>query len=193
MPQKGNPHKVSRKHKILKEQNCITLIGGKLTNHRKVAQELGDVISKKLRKRTRCKTHHRPLPGGTTALKQKSFTKIQNTYDLSTAEAKYLYSIYGARIIHLLSTWKDSELRPIDVSLPCLIAQVRFAIEEEHALTLLDILARLGISPLKTIRMSFIEKLAQIAGKLAHWNQQTIKNEIAAYTTFLEKSLSPFH
>ncbi|HEU4924822.1 MAG TPA: glycerol-3-phosphate dehydrogenase/oxidase [Burkholderiales bacterium] len=62
----GRPSAVSRMHKIvdnLPSPGIISILGGKITGYRAIAEEAVDAVCKKLKMSARCETAEKPLPG----------------------------------------------------------------------------------------------------------------------------------
>lgn len=60
---KGSESSVSRVHKITRSPGLISVLGGKITGFRAIAQEVTDRIVQELGQRKSCTTAHQPLPG----------------------------------------------------------------------------------------------------------------------------------
>ncbi|HEU4938437.1 MAG TPA: glycerol-3-phosphate dehydrogenase/oxidase [Vicinamibacterales bacterium] len=62
----GRPSAVSRMHKIvnnLPSPGIISILGGKITGYRAIAEEAVDAVCEKLKLTARCETAEKPLPG----------------------------------------------------------------------------------------------------------------------------------
>jgi len=124
---------VSRKYEVREEdiEGLVTVKGGKLTTARNLAERTVDIIAKRLDKKVSCKTHETPLYGSTIGhaeyLEKNSQKNIEN-----------LINTYGSKYREVLK-YSQSEIK----------AQILYAMEEEMALTLEDVmLRRTGIGTL---------------------------------------------
>lgn len=65
--QEGSASSVSRMHKIAETQpGMISVLGGKITGYRAIAEEAVDAVCKQLQHRQPCRTHQELLPGALT-------------------------------------------------------------------------------------------------------------------------------
>jgi len=135
---------VSRSHKIIVSQTgLVSIIGGKWTTYREMAQEIVDkAIAVAQLKPQSCKTHHFSIHG-----------------NIPTSEVdrnNHLY-IYGSDIKHLINLQKSSpELnKKIHPKYNYTFAEVHWAIHFEMAQTVEDILAR-------RVRLLFLDAKAAI-------------------------------
>lgn len=177
-------------------KNLVSLIGGKLTTHRQVGEEMTDWAFKKLGKTvTPSPTRQRPLPGCI----WPDDARIQTAHDrygtvLSSATLDYLFSVYGARAVDLLALIDDAPglAEPLSANHPNIRAEVVFAIRAEMAHTLLDITRRRTILAMNA-NYGF-DVLAQIVDTLQQhcgWDVAKSEQQMQAYTTFMEENCIP--
>jgi glycerol-3-phosphate dehydrogenase len=135
---------VSRSHKIIvSETGLITIIGGKWTTYRKIAEDIVDktIEIHKLRKR-KCKTKNLPIHGN----------KRNSIKDLKS----YLF-VYGTDKMNILQL-QESEPKlkeKLHSNYDYTLAEVVWAIRNEMARTVEDVLAR-------RVRLLFLDARASI-------------------------------
>ncbi len=145
--EKGPESAITRKH-IIKDNRAVarglvSIIGGKLTTYRRLAQQTVDRLARILRRRLPdCRTEETLLPGAYRLDEARS--TLESLEELSPAGVERLIAIYGGRAIGLVSTARAEPPleRTIDAGRTILAAEVAFAIREEMALTLTDIVFR---------------------------------------------------
>ena len=136
--ERGPESSISRKHIIRKNRRIarglISIIGGKLTTYRNLAEQTVDRLGKVLgRTLPDCRTQETKLPGAYRIEEARDLLTAMD--DLSVTDVERLLALYGGRSIEL-ATLVDSE------SCSLLEAEVFFAIREEMARTLVDIVHR---------------------------------------------------
>src|SRR5262249_50204838 len=136
----------SREHELIREPDgLLTIVGGKLTTMRRMAQQVVDAVADILRDRGRetpigpCVTAKRPLPG------RGSTPDLPADSDELPADARaHLTGTYGSRVLDVLALRAavPALASRIDPELPYLWAEVVHAIEHEHAREVSDVLMR---------------------------------------------------
>lgn len=135
---------ITRRH-IIREHpgdtdGLISIIGGKLTTYRSLAEQATDVVCRRLgRSAAGRPTRSRSLPGGGAS---KSLPAL--LAEAAPDAADRLLGIYGSRV-HALAALCEEEpalCRTLDASSSVLVAEVVFAIRYEFARTLVDLLYR---------------------------------------------------
>ena len=145
--EKGPESAITRRH-IIKENRqiaagLISIIGGKLTTYRNLAEQTIDRVGKLLgRKLPDCRTHDTLLPGAYRLDEARNALEALDA--LAQPGVERLLAIYGGRasaIVELAGS--ESALdRTIDANRTVLAAEVVFAIREEMVRTLTDIVFR---------------------------------------------------
>lgn len=171
-----NTREISRSHKIIvSSSGLMTMIGGKWTTFRKMAE---DIISKAERVNRWHRTHTK-----TRRLKIRGY---QDSIDLNDP----LY-VYGSDKIELMSLVKENPGMGeyISKSLQVIKAQVVWAVREEMAMTVEDVLSRRTRCQLLDARESLRMApgvayiMAMEMGKDSHW----IKEQVLAYNEVTRK------
>ncbi len=138
-----SPSATSREHEIFFDQGLVTIVGGKLTTMRKMAEQIVDKVCVWGKRRGLstvpgpCLTQRRPLPGGGT-------WPDASAWPLPEATSKHLLARYGARaqeVADLISASPDLA-KPITPELWDVWGEVVFAVRQEHAHTIEDVLRR---------------------------------------------------
>lgn len=189
---KGPESSITRRHIIHKNRKIarglISIIGGKLTTYRNLAEQTVDRLARVLdRKLPACRTRDTLLPGAYRIAEAR--IALQSLTSLSQAGVDRLLEIYGGRAAALVDL-PDAEpdwLRCIDADATVLAVEVIFALREELARTLVDVVHRrmmLGLSADQG-RELYVT-IAAIAAKENHWDSARESAELAALTAYSE-------
>jgi glycerol-3-phosphate dehydrogenase len=188
-------HKISRGHTVLDHgpahPGLLTVIGGKLTTHRALAEDVVDLAVRLLgRRAVRCTTRERPLPGAGTDDWAAFRERFLRASPLSGAQSCRLLDLYGVRAQRVLDLAADGpeQAQTIDTRSGAIAAEVALAVHEEKAVTLSDILLRrtlIGLGP--DMGLTASEACARLAGSLAGWDQRRVEAELAAYRVALQR------
>ena len=152
---------ITRRHFIREHpqlSNLLSIVGGKLTTYRSLAEECVDVIFRKLGRRSpACMTAQKVLPG---AVNFSSFA----------AESR-LSRVYGSRASQVVQLNEDA-----------FTAEVLFAFRHEFAKTLADCFLRRTMIGLDSDRgLSHLEAAIEIGRKFLGWNEERARHEVEAY------------
>lgn len=156
-----NEDNLSRAHRIYDGaeegvENFYTIAGGKLASYRLMAEEMTDLIAKKLGIKEKCKTHKLPLPG---AESEVDLEDISRKYNLHPYIVRRMYRKYGSRIIDVLKISEEipHALRIVCKCEPVLDAEIRYAVRKEWARNLIDVRrrTRLGTGACQGMRCGF--------------------------------------
>lgn len=176
---------VIKKHRIL-ARGLVSIIGGKLTTYRNLAEQTVNYVDKKNgMKGSVCVTRRQLLPGAIDI--QDARSRLEKFNGLSRDGRERLLGIYGGRSTQLLQIAEaDSDMAVcLDGDKTILAAEVRYAIEHEYAVTLIDIVYRrmmLGLSENQGADM--VEQLADIAAACLGWTQVKRKSQIEAAKSY---------
>lgn len=190
----------SIKHVIFEgdeEGGIISTVGGKLTTARLMAEQIVNMASERLGKKTDCLTAELPLPGGgipeqmsgedycATILQKYSVSK-----GISGKTIEYLVHSYGTdykNVLDLAEKVPEGKEALCSHS-PGICAQVHYAVQYEGAKTLLDILFRrteIGIGP--ALQPAECKKIVDIMALYLNWDKDQKKKEIDSYFIDREK------
>jgi len=168
-------------------EGMITVIGGKYTTSRCLAEKVVDRIFQKLgRSAPACATNHTAVVGGETG-KVSAFLEERrqsNRHGLGDDTLKSLVQNYGSefdRVVGLLD--QDSSLvEPIGPGRSEILAQVAWAAREEMAVTLSDLmLRRTGIATLGDPGRECVERCASLLGRELGWDDERRTREVEAF------------
>jgi glycerol-3-phosphate dehydrogenase len=176
--------------------NAISLIGGKLTTHRAVGEEMVDQIFKKRGDRVpACPTITTPLPGAILPDDPRIPVAVTQYRDRLSAETiNYLFSIYGALALEVLALVdRDPSLAsPLSGDRPDIQAQIVYAVESEAAKTIIDILRRrIPLSMLGGYGLDLLPVVASVLKTVCGWSADRCDRAIAEYETFMRENCIP--
>ncbi len=180
---------VTRSHKIVDHEQkhgitgLISVLGGKITGYRAIAEEIVDLVCRKLKSKAACRTAETALPGAP-AVPQEKIDQLAREYDLPLKTVSHLASLYGSRLLQVLKlAARDEKARqPICPHCPDILAQIEHAVTEEAALTVGDFLLRrsdVGLAPCQGL--DAVEKVAKEMGRILGWSQDEQQKQIQAY------------
>ena len=179
-----NEQSITRRH-FLRESNfgIVSIVGGKLTTYRKVAEETVDRLSQRLGKELpKCSTAAVALPGAVDlATFAEAFWK-ENKFTQKTR--KRLLDTYGSRAQRIAQlAQSDSALaQVIDDESGGIAAEVVFAVKEEFARTLADVLLRRTLWAFNS-RSGFdvAEKTAAVCADYFGWSAERVAEELRQF------------
>ena len=157
---------ITRRH-FLREhpqfQNLISVVGGKLTTYRSLAEECVDLIFRKLeRSSPPCETARVPLPGATGDPPANMYQRWRR--------------IYGSRATEVAELAER-----LKVENP-LAAEVVFSFENEFAKTLADCFLRRTMIGLNAdLGLGELEAAADVGRRWLGWSQERAESEVESY------------
>jgi glycerol-3-phosphate dehydrogenase len=158
----------------------FSALGGKWTTSRALAQSATDAVVKKLGKTAApCLTATTSLPGGRIDRFDGLVKGFQKTYP-GIAALKHLAHMHGARLPLLLRGAKLTDLMPLGPShdVP---AQISFAITEEMALTLEDVvMRRTSLGQFGRPAPAVLEQVSAMMAERLGWSEDKRRAEIAS-------------
>ncbi len=188
---------ITRRHFIRphpKVNNLLSIVGGKLTTYRSLAEEAVDLIYQKLGKPSPpCTTASEKLPGADTGEFSAFAKELADQSELSELSVSHLLRTYGvaaAAVIEIAAT--DSRLtNVIDPETGAIGAEVVYSFKHEFAQTLCDCLLRRTMIGLNSTRgLNAIEAAADVAQNFLGWSQDRAAREIKMYKNYIDKRLS---
>lgn len=162
----ANEQSITRRH-FLREHprfsNLISVVGGKLTTYRNLAEECVDLVFEKLGKKTpRSETAEVALPGA--------------MGDAPTNVCERWRRIYGSRARYVAKL--AHQLNDQDP----LAAEIVFAFENEFATTLSDCFLRRNMIGLNPDRgLSDLQRAAEIGKRFLGWTDERATREVESY------------
>lgn len=134
-----SPSEVGRNHVIeLTREGMMTVLGGKYTTHRKIAQDVVDKVVSQLgiaQKVHPCKTMTTPFPGAVDQEERGRCRQELLSVGLDELQADHLVDHYGRLSMRILEIIREDrkEARQICAGFPHVIAEITYAIKYEHA------------------------------------------------------------
>jgi glycerol-3-phosphate dehydrogenase len=190
----GTEGAITRKHLIYNHaprlRGLLSIVGGKLTTHRSLAEEAVDEVCDQLGVRSACQTAWLPLPGAAGIALNAFVTTFAATSGLPSDVAARLVRIYGSRSTDVVAIAAQApELREsFDSDTGAIGAEIVFAVRNELASNLSDILLRrtmVGLGPRMGIGAD--RAAAAIGRNYLGWDDARAEREVADYRTFLER------
>ena len=185
---------VSRKHALVDHEKegdapgLVSVVGGKITAYRGIAEEAVDLATAKLGlTRLAGHTGEKPLPGGATGKIEEFTARVQKDaaqWGITPEQAENLVNLYGSRAYEILDLVKaEPELAaPIHEAYPVIKAQLHHAVTTEQCQTLRDFMMRrtaLYFTPDQGRQAAPL--VSQALGKLLGWDESHRQQEEAAY------------
>jgi glycerol-3-phosphate dehydrogenase len=180
---------ISRSHKIVDHERkdgvagFISVLGGKMTGYRAIAEEVVDIVCRKLGVKARCSTSGTPLPGAPPVSREKLGQTVQET-GLPRQVLEHLNALYGSRLYQVLDLVR-SDIRggqTICPHSPDILAQIWHAVKEESTITVGDFLLRRSAVGLASCRgLDAVETVAQEMGCLLEWSAAEQRRQIEEY------------
>ncbi|WP_420120969.1 FAD-dependent oxidoreductase [Nakamurella sp.] len=171
----------------------ITVVGGKLTTHRQLAEDAVDLAFTKLgRPAPKCVTTFLPFPGavGDLAAARRDLVGA----GLSTRSADRLINVYGGRALEVVALAAEDPdlLAVVHEPTGAIGAELVFAVRVEFARTLADVLARrtlLAFEPGHALPE--VDKIAAVLGDRLDWDEARREREITGYRRWLDHLAIP--
>ncbi len=170
----GRPSSISRMHKIVAETpapGIISILGGKITGYRAIAEDAVDAVCRKLKIARRCETSQTPLPGA------------RNSGTTENAPP-FIRGLYGARAAEVMTLTRSGNGldQPLARGYPDIAAEVVFAVRSEHCRRISDFIrrrTRLGAAADQG--WSAAPRVAELMGAELAWQPDRIAAEIESY------------
>ena len=161
-------------HKIAADMpapGIISILGGKITGYRAIAEGAVDAVCRRLKVARRCETSQKLLPGA------------RNSGAAPNAPP-FIRALYGTRAAEVMALTRSANGldQPLARQYPDIAAQVVFAVRSEHCLRISDVIRRrtgLGASPDQG--WSAAPRVAELMGAELAWQPDRIAAEIESY------------
>lgn len=151
-----NEGEITRRH-IVKHhrrfaKGLYSVIGGKLTTYRNLAEQVVDKVCRRLKRGgTTCQTSILPLPGAVLS-EEEVAGQLERYDDISEESRIHLRQVYGSRALEVAAviSFKPELASEICPHTHAIAAEIPFAFDKEHATTLADVLLRrsmIGLAP----------------------------------------------
>jgi glycerol-3-phosphate dehydrogenase len=185
----------SRKYEIFDNSadgfdGLITVEGGKYTTSRALAENVMKLACKKLGTSKKKVGTEKNYLFGSEIEDIESFVEscIKKYSELPEKTADYLARVYGTEIDNMLSVAGDKSMVKALTKEGEILAQVVYAVKNEMAFKLTDILfRRTGLGTLGHPGREALNSIADLSGKLLKWSSDRKKEEIAEAERLLKK------
>jgi glycerol-3-phosphate dehydrogenase len=189
----GEEGGITRRHfiKPSRVRGLFSVVGGKLTTYRALAEEVVDLIFRTLgRTSPPCQTADVPLPGAAVADFDAFSRDFKARGSLPPKSAARLLKVYGVRaseVLRLAQT--DAELsHVISEETGSIGAEVVYAFRTELAETLADCLLRRTMVGLnEQVGLDALEHAAHVAQKFLNWDDERVSREVEDYRGYITR------
>ncbi len=174
---------LSRDYKIFDHEfedrrpGILSIAGGKLASYRLMAEDMVDVVCKKLGVAAPCRTHLVPLPGGE---RKVDPAELSRQFPISLFAANRLVYRYGSRAYEVLEPLRRevSKASVICQCDPVMECELRHAVRAEWARTLDDLRrrSRFSVGPCQGTRCIMMG--AQVLAEELGWNPSTLYRNV---------------
>ena len=192
--------KIPRSHIVLDHASTgypglHSIVGGKLTTYRQLAEDSVDLAVKQLGKGLKKPvSKNSPFPGARTNDFNAFSDDFKRNSGLPDDTAARLLALYGTRAADIVALAKNSPAlaERFDPSSPAIAAELIFAVDSEFAETLADVFSRrilLAYEPGHGLQGA--ARAAAILGSHLGWSSSQIEAEIAGYNLWLDHLAIP--
>lgn len=141
-----NEDKLSREHEVVDHaqhgaDGLYSMIGGKLASYRIFAEEMTDVVARRLGNTAPSKTHVSPLPGGDETIDPLALTEGGRIDPMAAVRLEYRHGSRAVRVMERIAK-NPREARVVCECEPVLEAEVRYVVEHELASSVEDVSRR---------------------------------------------------
>jgi len=182
---------VSRKHALFDHakregvEGVLSVVGGKITAYRAIAEEVVDTVSRTVVRDARSRTADEPLPGARVV----DLAARPGDLALEAETRAHLTSIYGSRAREVLDLARSdpSLASPLCPHHHGIEAEIVHDVQNEWAQTLGDVLLRrnaLGLAECQAL--DCVERVADRVGAVLGWDGDRRRKEIEAYRREVE-------
>ncbi len=174
---------LSRSHEVIEHPHAmVSIIGGKLTTFRKMAEDTVDVVVRRDGRRTPCRTSDLVLDPNADATRVER-EALEN--GLTSVDASHLHASYGSGAFRILDILREdpSYKRRLVPDLPVIAAEVVYACRDEQALSLADwMMNRSRLAVLDRHRgQHCAPTVAALMGKELGWPEAETKLQLDAF------------
>jgi glycerol-3-phosphate dehydrogenase len=199
VPGRDPADRITRRHRVVDHAadgvpGLWSIVGGKLTTHRTLAEQVVDraiavLLGKPFHQRG---GGRRSTAGGELDLAALSHSVAEAAADLplEAAQIEHLVRLYGPRAREVVERVRRNPVlgERICAQNPDVAAQIEMAVEQEWALTLADLLLRrTGIGTSPCLGLDCAERAAAWMGRAAGWSDTRRTGEIAAYRQLVRR------
>ncbi|MCW2804559.1 MAG: Glycerol-3-phosphate dehydrogenase [Propionibacteriaceae bacterium] len=170
----------------------FSVIGGKLTTFRALAEHVVDDVLRQGRFRTKrpCPTKLHRLPGAQTADLDRFTAEFRRTSMLPEATGERLLALYGTRAgeIQTLAVQDPNLALPVGDVPGLIAAEIAYSVHVEDAVTLTDVVARRIMTGIGgDLGLSSLGPVAEAVAAQAGWSAERMDREVADYHRYIAK------
>lgn len=191
-----SPAKLSRTHAVLESPSgLVTIVGGKLTTYRRMAQDTVDVLSRRDSSTLAHPTQQLPLHGSAGwPVVRREIEARGSALGLSSAVLKHLGRSYGAETLAILQLVEnDAALGQLLIDdLPYIRAEVIHACRAEMAMTPYDLLGRRTAITLEDRQrgLGVVEDVGQLMARELGWSPERQEALVADYRAAIQEQMA---
>lgn len=172
-------------------RGLVSIVGGKLTTYRNLAEQTVDLIFRKLqRPAPRCATARTPLPGADADDFEAFAESFKSSCGFAEKTCARLLKVYGVRAVEVVEfAAEDDGLRAtLCEETGSVAAEIVFAFREEMAETLQDCLLRRTMVGLNSrAGLDVVEQAARLARQHLGWTDERAAREVDDYREYVER------
>jgi glycerol-3-phosphate dehydrogenase len=189
--EKGPESAITRKHIIFRHRveadGLISIIGGKLTTYRNLAEQTVDRSARRLGESHDCQTRDKPLPGAVDL--EAARQHLESIPSLAPRCIERLLSVYGSRATEIAD---GIDAGFVDEARTVLAAEIAYVIRTEFAVTLVDIMHRRTMLGLAADQgRAVTDEIARLAATELAWDKSETARQIEALRKYNEKLRTP--
>jgi glycerol-3-phosphate dehydrogenase len=185
---------ISRSHKLIDHESVdgvsrfISILGGKMTGYRSIAEEAIDLVCAKLGIQAACTTAQTTLLGAP-GIGNEAIEQMTKDSGLSLETLSHLNSLYGRRMKEVVDI-AGTDPRGKEVVCPHsrdIMAQVWHAVQEECCMTVSDFMLRRGTVGLSSCQgLDAVETIGLEMGRLLGWSIGEWKSQVEDYRSIVD-------
>ena len=177
--------KTSREHEIwTTPSGLVTIAGGKLTTYRSMAEQLVDIVAKQLRDQFNVVAKNPCLTAKTPIIESNGEGPIDGLPQDAEAvdHLKHIHGVQSGRVVEFARRDPRFARRIVD-GLPYIWAEVPYAIENEMALTVTDVLERRLhlLTESRDNGLAAAPEVAKMLGDYFDWDKARVDKELHVY------------
>jgi len=193
---KHSTAKLSRTHAVLESPSgLVTIVGGKLTTYRRMAQDTVDVLNRRDGTRPLHPTQSLPLQGSAAwPTVKRDIASKGAALGLSPQTIEHLGKSHGSNAVQVLDlVASDASLAALLIDdLPYIRAEVVYACRQEMAMTPYDVLGRRTSITLEDRRrgLGVLDEVAGLMAKEYSWSAEQQQSMVDAYRSAIEEQIA---
>lgn len=189
---------ITRRHFVIdhapERDGLYSVVGGKLTTHRQLAEEVLDAVSHHAGRRAGCATRDLPFPYSPGPAMEALREELIGTFGLRPDDARRMSSIYGnrARQIAALAASDSALGEALGEETQATGAEIVWAFEQEAAVGLGDAIIRRAMAAWDgDLGRSAAEGAARIGQSHLGWSKERAADELAEFDSAIERFANP--